>query len=199
MKQRILFVFVLGLLLGTSVRATARPVFAATKTPKILLTTPLLSLSINVPATAKPGDTVTATLSVKNTDASIVARHVAAAATLPSGLNFSDEATSVRTKSWDLSASLVGDESKSTTFHIVVPKLAKPKVYVLEGRASADNYDPVTATAKLSLVQPQVLGATTELPKTGTPSFVALGIVVLGSLLLAMGAVSLYAMRNDFR
>ena len=82
--------------------------------------------------------------------------------TLPDGLKFSD--TKLNQRSWNLAELAVGAK-KQFAYKVDVPIGTKAGTYTNTVSVKADNYSEITATASVTVKEPQVLGV--KLPETG--------------------------------
>ncbi len=153
--------------------------------PQVLgaATQPDLSITKSVnQSTAKPGDVVTYTLTVKSTGTED-AHTVVVADTLPKDLSFVDFAS--RTATWNLGTINVGD-SRTITVDVRVESDAKPGDHLNVATAVADGVEQKKATATLTVKTPRVLGLAT----TGV-GMLDYMIALAGAGLLGLGLIGL--------
>ncbi len=106
------------------------------------------------PSVTNPGKTVTYSVVVENIGQAD-AVNVVIIDTLPGGLTYADTGDQSRTWTYDV---LGAGESKILTFPVKVSSSIAAGDYVNTAKLTADNNDPLTASAKLTVKVPQVLG-----------------------------------------
>ncbi|USN53123.1 MAG: DUF11 domain-containing protein [Candidatus Nomurabacteria bacterium] len=167
---------------------------------------PVLSVEklVNV-STAKTGETLLYTVRISN-EGSDVAHNVSLSDVLPQGFLTTENSLASFTK--NLGDLAVGD-SISTSYEVTVGNSVSSGDYVNTATARADNADPVTATATVSVsagqvlgvsdeastedtntAQGQVLGAEDTLPETGAGVMDYL-LLILASVIIVAGALTL--------
>ncbi len=158
--------------------------------PQVLgISSPTLSLAKTVDhQNSNPGKTVKYTLTVTNSGDGN-ATNTDISDTLPAGFTFADDGTSTRI--WHLGTLLAGGH-QTITYAVKIGSNVKAGTYVNHALATADGIDPVTAIANVKVVVPEVLGLAT----TGV-SAKDYAIFALGSLLLALGFISLKGSRRE--
>jgi uncharacterized repeat protein (TIGR01451 family) len=158
--------------------------------PQVLgaTTTPGLSITKTVnKSTAKPGDVVKFTITVKSTGDGD-AENVTVTDTLPDGLTF--VGSTGKTKTW-LVGSIAPGQSHVINVEVRVSDKATKGDLVNVATAVANEVSQVQSSAILTVVKPQVLGLAT----TGSTS-VDYAIFILGAFLVAFGALGLNLRRT---
>lgn len=153
---------------ATSAVAVHVPTVLGAQSPVLTITK-----SVNT-GTTNPGKTLTYTMVIKNTGEGD-ATNVVVTDTLPSGFAFIGGGA---TKSWTFST-LAHGASQTITAEVSVSTTAKAGDYVNTASVKADGLDPVSASATVHLVVPQVLGLATTGVSLRDYVFFILGIVLL--------------------
>ncbi len=149
------------------------------RVPQILgaTTAPNLTITKTVkPTTANPGQTITYTVTIKNTGDGD-AKNVVLTDTLPSGLTFLD--TGKSTQTWDI-GTLAANHDRVINYLVKVGSTVKAGTYKNLAVVTASDLSPQQATATLTVKVPQVLGlATTGVSLRDYLTFAA-GLILMG-------------------